>query len=176
MGLWPSEGAPHRLPLSRITKVGEAPTLGLIHPPHLCSFSHCDFALLPTHTGVDKELPGKHSLGQGLTLLPCRDSFWKERNRVLSPTALFLLLPPVSRDLPCPLAGSRWPLCSQAGHSSLLLMGRHLGLPPCHQVDWNRTKPQDPPYLQVLGHVCRCLSPASASKRRGRVRACRSWG
>lgn len=73
---------------------GAFPLRGSFIPPCMCSFSHCDFALLPTHRGVGEELPRKHGLGQVLAFLTFRDSCMKEGNRVFSPRALFLPPPP----------------------------------------------------------------------------------
>lgn len=48
-GCQPSKGLPHpSLPSSRATEEGEVPALGFILPSGHGSFSHCDFAQLPT--------------------------------------------------------------------------------------------------------------------------------
>lgn len=75
----------------------ESPLWDSFVPPHMCSFSHCDFALLPTWSGAGEELPRKLGLGQVLASLTFRDSCRKEGNGVFSPAALFLPPPPSLR-------------------------------------------------------------------------------
>lgn len=134
---------------------GEFPLRDSFVPPRMCSFSHCDFALLPTHSGVGEELPRKHSLGQVLAFLTFRDSCRKEGNGVFSPTALSLPPPPRPQApclAPAPRASPaelwvRWAIpppphgkMSQASH------GRPSSAQS--QVDWNCAKPQNLPHLQ----------------------------
>lgn len=44
-------------------KRGKVPALGFVRPPHTCSSSHCDSALLPTHTRCGRGAPQEVWLG-----------------------------------------------------------------------------------------------------------------
>lgn len=167
-GCQPSEGAPHHpLPLSRTTEEGS-----FIHPSLHVFFSHCDFALLPTHRGVGEELPRKHGLGQVLAFLTVRDSCRKEGSGGFSPTALFLPPPPspqVPWLAPAPRASPpelwvRWVLpppphgkMSQASPQPPLLGPKPSGLELCKATELSRLSRTLPvgevafPYLQQSG-------------------------
>lgn len=135
---------PPPTPLSRTTEEGTFPLWDPLVPPHSCSFSHCDFALVPTHGRVGEGLPRKHGLGQVLTFLTLRDSCRKEGNGVFSPIALFIPPPPVSWPLS---SGLRRPLPTP------LPVGRCLrpptGTPPRPRAKWTGT---------VRSHRAFCVS------------------
>eukprot|EP00070_Physeter_catodon_P047293 XP_028354187.1 uncharacterized protein LOC114487613 isoform X1 [Physeter catodon] len=97
----PPGGLPHPplppLPSSRTTEEGEVPALGFIHPSRHGSFSHCDFALLPTRAWCGQAAPQEARLGSGSRLSYFRDSCRKEGNGVFSPQPFSLTPTRVSR-------------------------------------------------------------------------------
>lgn len=151
-GCRPSEGAPHHpLPLSRTTEEGRVPRWDSFVPPHMCSFSHCDFALLPTQSGVGEELPRKHGLSQVLSpFLLLGTAAGRRGTGCYLPQPLSFLLSPVPRRPGCPLNHEPAPLSSGLGgphppppHGKMSQASHSRPSSAHSQVDWNCAKPQD---------------------------------
>lgn len=120
-------------------------------PPHMCSFSHCDFALLPTQSGVGEELPRKHGLSQVLSpFLLLGTAAGRRGTGCYLPQPLSFLLSPVPRRPGCPLNHEPAPLSSGLGgphppppHGKMSQASHSRPSSAHSQVDWNCAKPQD---------------------------------
>jgi len=94
----------------------EFPRWGSFVPPHMCSFSHCDFALLPTQSRVGEELPRKHGLSQVLSPFLLLGTAAGRRGTGCSlPQPLSFPLSPVPRRPGCLLHREPAPLSSGLG-------------------------------------------------------------
>jgi len=153
----------------------EFPRWGSFVPPHMCSFSHCDFALLPTQSRVGEELPRKHGLSQVLSPFLLLGTAAGRRGTGCSlPQPLSFPLSPVPRRPGCLLHREPAPLSSGLGGPPPP-MGKCLrplsATPPRPKAKWtgtvqsHRTSPS--PGLRMRGeeHVCICQASGNKAVR-----------